>query len=92
MSKSYNLFRLNDDGTLECQPTIIGASIEINGKVVINPTEAQLRSVGFKNMISAEPPSFNLDAQFLVEHYHDNGEVIIQSFEIVDKPAETGEM
>ena len=91
MSKSYNLFRLNDDGGLECQPTIIGASIDINGKVVTNPTEAQLRSAGFKTMISAELPAFNSDTQSLVEHYEDNGEAIIQSFEIVNKPVETEE-
>ncbi len=91
MSKSYSLYRLNPDGALELQPTTINATMEINGEIVENPTEQQLRSVGFKNMKPAELPDFDEETQLVAEHYEDIGDIIVQSFEIVDKPKGTEE-
>lgn len=57
---------------------------------IANPTDEQLKLVGYKPLVEEKQPEYNEAAQMLVEHYEETDENIIKSYEVVEIEDESG--
>lgn len=55
---------------------------------IANPTEEQLKLLGYKPLIEEEIPTYDEANQYLVEKYTETAESIKKGFEIVDVESE----
>ena len=57
---------------------------------IANPTDEQLKLVGYKPLVEEKQPEYNETTQMLVEHYEETDENIIKSYEVVEIEDESG--
>lgn len=57
---------------------------------IANPTDEQLKLVGYKPLVEEKQPEYNETTQMLVEHYEETDENIIKSYEVVEIKDESG--
>lgn len=58
---------------------------------IANPTDEQLKLVGYKPLVEEEQPEYNEQTQILVEHYEETDENIIKSYKVVEIEESEGE-
>lgn len=56
---------------------------------IANPTDEQLKIVGYKPLIEQEQPDYDETTQMLVEKYEETDENIVKSYEVVNIAIET---
>ena len=57
-------------------------------KQIFSPTEDELKGFGYKKLIMAIMPEYDIETQYLSKRYAD-GENITETYEVRDIPAET---
>ena len=68
-----------------------GNFIILNGNIITNPTDEDLKEAGFKDMVVEPEPEYNPETQYIIPKYA-NGDVITQRWEVRDIPAEESEV
>ena len=57
---------------------------------IANPTDEQLKLVGYKPLVEEKQPEYDEVTQMLVEHYEETDENIVKSYEVVEIEDESG--
>lgn len=54
--------------------------LKYKDKQVINPRDEDFLGAGYKELIETEEPSYNLDTEYLIPIYEEQGNIIIQNW------------
>lgn len=73
--------KIKSDGKIQTAPNPLRI-------VISNPTDVQYRERGWLPVVHIEPPEYNPDTQYVVNHYELDGEQIKQVWEIREIEAE----
>ena len=57
--------------------------LEYDNKQVINPRDEDFLAAGYKELIEAEEPSYNLDTEYLQVYYEEKENKIFQKYRIL---------
>lgn len=57
--------------------------LEYNNKQVINPRDEDFSLAGYKELIEAEEPSYNLDTEYLQVYYEEKENKILQKYKVL---------
>lgn len=58
-----------------------GGFVVVDNRIYTNPSEEMIRRAGYKELIKAEMPEFNIDTEYLTETYVD-GDVITLIYKV----------
>ena len=67
-----------------------GDFIVVNERIRTNPTEADIRGIGYKDLVEDDIPTYDEEKQYL-EAYYSDGDVITKKYRVVDIPDEVPE-
>ena len=57
--------------------------LEYDNKQVINPRDEDFLAAGYKELIEAEEPSYNLDTEYLQVYYEEKENKIFQKYKVL---------
>lgn len=58
--------------------------VVLDGRIYTNPTEETLKKVGYKPLITAEVPEYDIEKQYLVKKYVEGEDSITERYEVID--------
>lgn len=73
--------KLKSDGQIQVAPKVLRI-------VVSNPTPERLKYEGYKEVIETDPPEYDPETQRIESHYMEDGENILQVWEVIELPVE----
>ena len=79
---------INEDKVI---PHKKGNFIILNGNIITNPTDEDLKEAKFKDMVVKPEPEYNPETQYTIPKYAD-GDVITQRWEVRDIEIEESEV
>ena len=73
--------KLKPNGQIQVAPKILRITIS-------NPTPERLEYEGYKKVIETDPPEYDPETQRIESHYVEDGDHILQVWDVVDLPVE----
>ena len=75
------MFKFIDENKIE---KFKNGFVVLDGRIYTNPTEETLKKVGYKPLVEAEMPEYDVEKQYLVKKYEDGEDSITERYEVCD--------
>lgn len=76
--------KLRSNGQIQIAPKVLRITIS-------NPSDERLEYEGYRKVVETDPPKYDPDKQYVESHYIEDGEKILQVWEVVDMPDQNEE-
>lgn len=73
--------KLKSNGQIQIAPRVLRITIS-------NPSDERLEYEGYRKVVETDPPEYNPETQYVESHYIEDGNRILQVWDVIDMPSQ----